>query len=386
LGIAPDKGVPTTWSGDKNVAWKTELPGPGASSPIVVGNKVIVTCYTGYGLSKDEPGEQKDLKRHLLCIDRANGKILWTRDVAAVLPEEPYRSYITLHGYASSTPASDGTNVYAFLGKSGVFAFDLAGKQVWQASVGTGTYYWGVGPSPLPYKDLLIINASTESDALVALDKATGKEKWKSKGLGESWSTPALVKLANGQTELVVSGSHKVRGYDPETGNELWHADVFNWYVCPSVTAHDGIVYTLQNSAAVAVRAGGRGDVTKSHVLWQKKFGATVTSMVYQDGHVHWANAGKAFCMKADDGKEVFRETLKDGAEFYASPVLADGKIYYTSRGDGVFVIDASSKFKLIANNTLQPDTSIFNASPAVDRSQLILRSDRFLYCVGKAK
>jgi outer membrane protein assembly factor BamB len=386
LGIASDKGLPLSWSADSNITWKAAMPGPGSSCPIVVGNKVLLTYYSGYGSSKDEPGDQKNLKRHVICVDRANGKTIWTRDIPGDPPEPKYALYQSLHGYASSTLASDGKLVFAFLGKSGVFAFDLDGKQIWQASVGTGTYYWGVGTSPILYKDTVIVNASTEGGSLVALDKATGKEVWKTKGITESWSTPLLVNLPGGQTELVVSGSHKVLGFDPATGKELWYAKSFNWYVCPSVIAHDGVVYTLQNSTAVAVRAGGRGDVTATHTVWQKKFGATVTSMVYHAGHLYWANSGRAICLKASDGTEVYKETLKSGGDFYASPLLADGKIYYVSREAGTYVVEVSPKFNLLAHNTLKPDTSICNASPAVSHSQLFLRSDRFLYCIGKEK
>jgi outer membrane protein assembly factor BamB len=382
LGIAPDKNLPLTWSEKTNITWRTEMLGPGASSPIVVGERVFVTCYSGYGLSKDDPGDQKNLKRHLVCLERKTGKILWTRDVAALLPEPNYASYQSLHGYASSTAVSDGKSVWVFYGKSGVLRYDLDGKELWRKSVGTKTYYWGVGLSPILHKDLLIINASTESGAIYALDKNTGKEIWKADGIDESWSTPTLVKLPNGQTELVVSGSHKIMGFDPDSGKELWHSDSFDWYVCPSVTAHDGVVYTLQNSTAVAVKAGGRGDVTKSHTVWQKKFGATVTSMVYHDGHSYWANFNRAFCLKASDGEEVYREDLQGGGDFYGSPVLADGKIYYTSRENGVFVVEASPKFKAVAHNKL--DASVFNATPAVSGSQLFLRSDRYLYCIGK--
>lgn len=384
FGVAPDKGLPTTWSANSNVVWKTAMPGFGASSPIVVGNKVFLTCYSGYGLDKNEPGDQKDLKRHLVCVDRVKGVVLWTCEVPANPPEPKYASYQSLHGYASNTPISDGTNVYVFFGKSGVFAFDLDGKQLWQQSVGTGTYYWGVGLSPVLYKNLLIINASTESNSLVALNKTTGKQVWKTEGINESWSTPAIVKAPGGKDELVVSGAMKVLGYDPDTGKELWYAKSFNWYVCPSVIAHDGVIYTLQNSTAVAVKAGGRGDVTSTHTLWQKKFGATVTSMVYHDGNVYWADRGRVNCLNAKTGDVVYREDLKPGgADFYGSPLLADGKIYFTSRQNGVFVIDAGPKFKQVAHNTLD-DKSVFNDSPAVSDSQIFLRSDRFLYCIGK--
>jgi outer membrane protein assembly factor BamB len=396
LGIAPDKNVPVAWSSKSNLAWKTKMPGHGASSPIVVGDKVFVTCYSGYGIDKDDPGDQKNLKRHLLCVDRKSGNILWTRDVPGNPPEPSYTSFQSLHGYASSTPVSDGASVYVFYGKSGVYAYDLAGKELWHKSVGTGTKYWGAGVSPILYKDLLIVNASTEGSSkgpnaetdgpLLALDKKSGKEVWRYKDLEESWSTPVLVKLPNGKTELVVSGSYKVIGIDPDNGKELWHASSFDWYVCPTVTAHDGVIYTLQNSTAVAVKAGGKGDVTKTHTLWQKKFGAVVTSMVYHDGHVYWADKGRAICVKAADGKEVYKENLVEDAMFYAAPVLADGKIYYVSREAGTFVVAASPKFKQLAHNTLEPDASIFNASPAVSGSQLFLRSDQYLYCIGTAK
>lgn len=361
------------------------MPGPGASSPIVVGSKIFLTSYSGYGLSKDDPGDQKNLKRHLVCVDRHKGKILWTRDIAADPPEPRYASYQSLHGYASNTPVSDGKHVYVFFGKSGVHAFDLDGQLVWSRSVGAGTYYWGVGISPILYKDTVVINASTESKALIPLDKATGKEVWKTEGINESWSTPALVALPGGKTELVVSGAMKVLGYDPDTGKELWHANSFDWYVCPSVVAHDGVVYTLQNSTAVAVKAGGRGDVTKTHTLWQKKFGATVTSMVYHEGHVYWADKGRALCLKASDGATVYKEELKPGGgDFYAAPLLADGKLYYVTREQGVYVAAASPAFKLLAHNTLTPDTSVCNACLAVSDSQLFLRSDRYLYCIGR--
>ena len=386
LGIAPDKNTPLAWGADKNIPWKTERPGPGASSPIVIGNKIFITCYTGYGVDREDPGDQKNLKRHLLCVDRTNGKILWNREHPGDPPEAKFESYHLYHGYASSTPASDGKNVYVFYGKSGVLAYDLDGKKLWHKSVGPGTYYWGVGVSPVLYKNTVIINASTEGEALIALDKNNGEEVWKTKGINESWSTPTLVKLPGGKTELVVSGAHKVLGYDPDTGKELWHADSFNWYVCPSVTAHNGVIYTLQNSTAVAVKAGGTGDVTKSHTVWQKNFGATVTSMVVHDGHVYWANNGTAFCVKAADGSVIYRERLSDGGDFYASPVLADGKLYYVSRSNGTYVVDAAPKFKELAHNMIKGDTSIFNASPAVDGGELLLRSDRYLYCITKGK
>jgi outer membrane protein assembly factor BamB len=386
FGTSAERGLPATWGGGGDLAWKAELPGPGASSPIVVGKKVFLTCYSGYGVDQADPGDVKDLKRHLLCLDRGTGKVLWRRDVPAAQPEARYGTYLNLHGYASSSPASDGKNVYVFLGKSGVFAYDLEGKRLWQAGVGKGTHGWGSGTSPVLYKDLVIVNASVEGDALVALDKNKGAEVWRARGVSSSWSTPVLVRVPGGGTELVVSGSKRVLGFDPQTGKELWHTDSFDWYVCPTVVAQDGVVYALQNSTCVAVRAGGRGDVTGTHTLWTKSLGSVVTSPVYHDGHLYFAT-GAAYCLRARDGAEVYRQRLKpDPGNLYASPLLADGKIYYVSRTKGTYVVEAAPKFKLLAHNVLEGDDSVFNASPAVSDSQLLLRSDRYLYCIGKGR
>jgi len=393
LGIAPDKGLPVTWSADRNVVWKTELPGPGSSNPIVVGTKIFLTCFNGYGLdAKDpghldlkNPGNLKDLKRHLVCLDRAGGKVLWTRTVAAVLPEAGLNGQLGLHGYATSTPVSDGTHVYVFFGKSGVFAFDLNGAQLWQASVGTKAEGYGSAASPVLYKDFVIVNAAVESGAVVALDKNTGKETWRAPDLSGTYGTPMLVKVPKGGTELVISAGKQVLGFDPDTGKEWWHADynAHPFYACPSVIAHEGVVYAFAQTR-VAVRAGGRGDVTQSHILWQKGGWGGIASPVYYEGHLYCSRYTGAEIIKADDGTIVYSDRLPSSNENYASQVLADGKVYYVSRTKGAYVIEANPKFKLLAHNTLEPDTSVFNAGPAVSNGQLLLRSDRYLYCIGK--
>jgi outer membrane protein assembly factor BamB len=381
LGISRDKNLPVSWGLDKNLAWKTEMPGPGSSCPIVVGNKIFITCYSGYAEDRHNPGDINKLKRHVLCLERAKGKALWSKEIPAVQPEHDCGNYLDLHGYASSTPVSDGKSVFVFFGLTGVLAFDLNGKELWKTSVGKGTNGWGSGTSPIVYKNLVIVNASVESGSLIALDKKTGHEVWRAKNISDSWSTPVLVNVG-GRTELVVSGSRKILGFDPATGKELWHADSFTWYVCPTVTAHEGVVYALQNDTCVAVKAGGKGDVTKSHTLWQKEFGDVVTSPIFHEGHIYWAGS-VAFCLNAADGKVVYKERLKPNPDrFYAAPVLGDGKIYYVSRTKGTYVVTASPKFELLSHNTL--DDSVSNAGPVVSNSQLLLRSDRFLYCVGK--
>ncbi len=384
LAVSPEKGLPTTWDGTKNLAWKTKLPGPGGSSPIVVGDRVFITCYTGYGTGK--VGEQANLHRHLLCLDRRSGDVKWSKAVKAVLPETRYGGFIAHHGYASSTPASDGERVYVFFGKSGVFAYDLDGKQLWKASVGTGTDGWGSASSPILYKKLVIVNAGVESGGLVALNKADGEQAWKAGGTRRSWGTPALVDGKDGKQELALSVPGKVLGFDPENGKELWHCEGINDYICPSVVARDGVVYVIggRRATALAVRAGGRGDVTEARRLWVKNVGANVPSPVVVGDYLYWVNdSGMAHCLKAATGEKAYSERLRSGG-VYASAVAADGKLYVVSREKGTFVLAAKPKFELLAHNTLEGDKSLFNASPAVSNGQLFLRSDQYLYCVGK--
>ena len=139
----------------------------GASSPIVVGDRVFLTCYSGYAVSPDQPGNIADLTRHLLCVGLSDGKIVWDKSVPATQPEQSYEGFIALHGYASSTPASDGQALFAFFGRSGVYAFRLSGEPLWHASVGDKTHAWGSAASPLLCGDLVIVNASVESNSLV---------------------------------------------------------------------------------------------------------------------------------------------------------------------------------------------------------------------------
>ncbi len=260
-GVADDRDLPVELTKD-NVLWKVKLPGPGTSSPITAGDKIYLTCYSGYGttLTKgfsmggfkkggkgdfkkggkggskkggfggfggfggpDTGGDQKKLRLHVLCLDRASGEVMWKKDLQPKLPEKPFSGMLREHGYASSTPTTDGERVYAFFGKTGVFAFDLAGKQLWQVDVGTGSHMWGSAASPVLYKDLVIVFAAVESRSLLALDKKTGKEVWRVKGINTSWASPLLVETKEGKHEVVLSLSGKIAAYDPATGKQLWH-------------------------------------------------------------------------------------------------------------------------------------------------------------------
>jgi len=392
LGLAEDKNLPDTWDAEANIAWKSELPGPGSSSPIVVGNKVFLTCYSGYGLTKENPGNMEVLKLHVVCLDRRTGKILWTKDVPPALPEEKFQPNVDVHGYASSTPVSDGKRVYVFFGKSGVHTFDLDGKPLWRAGVGTGTHGYGSAASPVLYQDLLIVNASVESGSLVALNKSDGKQAWAAKGIAGAYNTPLLVSLPAGRDELVIidggrtEGDGYVRAFNPQTGEEVWTCQGLKSSVSASLVAHEGVVYAVGGPITMAVRAGGKGDVTQSHVVWTNRGGTAVSSPVYHQGHLYWTNPdGLVTCVAADKGTEVYKARLQpQSGRIYASLVVGDGKLYFVSRENGTYVVEAKPQFRLLVHNRIENDTSVFNGSIAVCNGQLVLRSDRYLYCIGK--
>lgn len=386
LGISDEDGLPVHWSSSENVLWRTPLPGAGTSSPVTVGDRVFLTCYSGYALDADAPGDMNNLKRHVACLDRGSGRIVWQRQFDPALPEHKYEGEGAYHGYSSSTPATDGERLYVFFGKSGVFCFDLDGNPLWHASVGDGIHGWGSGASPFVYKDLLLINASVESGSLVALDKLTGEEIWRAGGIQASWNTPVLVDAPDGAAELVVSVEARLLGFHPDTGEELWHAQGVHRYVCPSVVGGDGVVLAIGGGhTSLAVRAGGRGDVTSTHGLWRENRGSNVSSPIYHEGHLYWASdsGGVVTCQDAATGRTVYQERLEPAAGLiYASPVLADGKLYYVSQHDGTYVVAARPDFELLAHNVFQDDDSRTNASPAASNGQLLLRNDRHLYCI----
>ncbi|MGE3780610.1 MAG: PQQ-binding-like beta-propeller repeat protein, partial [Pirellulaceae bacterium] len=186
MGTSTASRLPVQWDASRNIAWKTPLPGPGASSPVVWDSRIYLTCYTGYFIPGQPGGSLEQLRRHLIALNRTDGRLVWNQAVAAKLPEE---SQIRDHGYAASTPAVDDERIYVFFGKTGVLAFDHQGKQLWQTDVGSRTHGWGTAASPVLYQDLVLINASVESESLYALDRATGTVKWRASGVREAWNT-----------------------------------------------------------------------------------------------------------------------------------------------------------------------------------------------------
>jgi outer membrane protein assembly factor BamB len=385
-GSTPD-AVPVEWSSTKNIVWKATLPGPGASSPCIVGDRVYVTSYTGYGVDAEHVGSMDALQRHLVCVSAADGKIRWRKSFDPRLPEHKYEGEGAYHGYSSSTPVCDGRRLYVFFGKSGVYCFDLDGNELWHASVGDRIHHWGSAASPILYGDLLIVNASVESGSVVALHKLTGQEAWRAGGIQSAWNTPVLIDVPGGRRELVVPIQERMLGIDPDNGRPLWNADGIHRYVCPSAVTHEDVVYAIGGGhTSLAVRAGGRGDVTKTHTLWRKAKGSNVSSPVYFDGHLYWASekGGLVHCQDARTGELAYSRRLDPPSDLiYASALLAGGRIYYVSQHSGTYVVAAGPKFELLAHNVFEDDSSRANASPAVAGDRLLMRTDQALYCIG---
>ncbi len=424
-GISTEKkSLPTEWSDTKNRKWKAELPGPGNSSPIVVGDRVFVTCWTGYH-DGSQDGSLEQLKRHLVCIDRKTGKTLWDESVDAVLPEDDFRGMFAENGYATHTPVSDGERVYAFFGKSGVHVYDMEGKHLWKADVGSDLDRrgWGSASSPILYKNLLIVTAAVENHAIVALDKKTGKQVWKQEadGFGSTWGTPILVD-AGDRTELVISVPYEIWSLNPDTGKLLWYCESINTNsMCSSLTAHDGVVYGIESgpggggTSGVAVKVGGTGDVTGTNKVWSNRSNSRVSTPVVHDGLLYYMNSGVANAVDIKDGRSVYQGRLKGssrpddkrddnrggrfgggrfgggrfgggfggGGQDYSSLIIADGKLYYARRGGDVFVLKLGPKFEQIAVNRLESAEGDFNATPAVADGELFLRSSRTLFCIA---
>lgn len=387
-GKSVETGLPTAWDAHTNIVWKTRLPGPGASSPVTYGDRIYLTCHSGYGLDSRDPGDADRLQRNLVCINRQDGNVIWDTTQAATSPQKPYQGFIALHGYASGTPAIDEDGIYVFYGTTGAAAYSHDGKQLWLTPCGTNTHGFGTGTSPVLYEDLVFVNASVESGNLIALDKRTGKEIWSQSDINRSWNTPTLVQGSDGW-ELVVNTKGKVLAFDPGTGEKLWTCDAINDYIVPSILANNGIVYAIggRKNTALAIRAGGRGDVTRTHKLWEISKGSNVSSPVLHEGYLYWASEtrGVLYCADIKTGELAYEGRLDPRpGRIYASPVAADGKLYYVSRDQGTFIVPAEPEFDLLAHNRIETDDSIFNGSPVMSDGQILLRSDKYLYCIGE--
>lgn len=376
------------WSEEKGIYWKTELPGRGASSPIILFKHVYVTAASGYGESPDDLGSVQKLRHHLICLDRQTGDYLWQRDIQGSPLTQELTPEVISRGFASSTPVSDGQMVYAFFGASGVFAFDREGELVWQADVGFQSSEFGSGASLTLYNDLLIVNASIENQTVYALNKKTGEGAWKIDGIDRSLSTPVFDKVPKGSDELIILEEDFVRGFDPKTGNELWYCDGIHDVVFSTPFVQNGVCFCnggIQKKQLMAIKLGGRGDVTKTHKLWEAPSGAVVNSPIYLTGYVFLLSDEGVFqCFDARNGELVTSSRMPTKSQTYASPLLSANTFYVPLEDNGVVVCEANSQLSQISHNTFENDPHSMKASLAVSEQALFLRNDGNLYRISE--
>jgi outer membrane protein assembly factor BamB len=383
-GTSAEKDLPTTWSPTENVRWKVKLPGPGNSSPILWGKRIFLT----------QALDRKGTERAVLCFDRADGKLVWQQSIP-FKGEEPTHA---TNPYCSASPVTDGERVIASHGSAGVVCYDLDGQQLWQRDLGPFIHIWGTAASPILHDDLVILNCGPgERTFLLAMNKKTGKDVWKveepggksgEKGASEwigSWSTPRIVKV-QGQDQLIMTWPHTVKAYNPKTGAVIWTCGGLTplVYTSPLVTPDVVVAMSGFHGSALAVRSGGKGDVTQTHRLWHytKKNPQRIGSGIILGDYLYMVNAdpGTVQCIELQTGKDRW-EGKRLGAAFWASLVLADDNFYATDQTGATYVFAAKPHFEQLSRNRLDEHN---NASLAISEGDIFIRTHEHLWCIGK--
>ena len=404
-GISNEKNLPAEWNTTKNIKWKTAIDGRGHSSPIVWDNKIFVTTaiegevVPGAKAPKHMMGDQEFLhpdsvgsnKKHtfkVIALDRNSGKILWQ---TVAWEGTPYDDRHRKSSYAASTPATDGKLVYAFFGSEGLYAYDFNGKLAWKAELGKmGTVGMGTGTSPILFENLVIVQCDEENGTasfIVALDKKTGKEVWKTpRKVQVSWATPLLVKTAK-RAELIASGTESIISYDPATGKELWTHKGVESNAIPSPVANSEMAYLVAGfpaKIAMAIRLGGSGDLTGSpNVLWKHDKGTAYvpSPILYGDYLYLTTDRGILTCIDAKTGAIKYEGgRVPVPATFTASPVAFEGKILLTSEDGDTFIVKAGPKHEIVGTNSVGEPVY---ASPAIADGHIYIRGEKNIYCIG---
>ena len=384
-GTSNEKNLPVKWTTEENVAWKLALPSWSGSTPIVWQDRVFLNVADGDSLS-------------LWCVDKIKGTVLWKQPLGGGNVK------MRKQNMSSPSPVTDGRAVYVMTG-TGVFkAFDFNGKELWardiQKDYGKFGLNWGYASSPLLFEDSLFVQVlhgmrTDDASYVLRIDKKTGKTLWKvdraTNAIRESpdaYTTPALLRYGK-STEIVITGGDCVTGHDPATGKELWRANGLNpdndpsYRIVASPIIFEDIIYApTRIRPLLALRAGGRGDVTTSHLLWSTANGPDVPTPVTDGKYFYIVNdRGIVWCLDAKTGAEIYgQQRIKPGT-YSSSPVLADGKIYVTNEDGLTAVIQAGPKFEVLAENPLN---DYVLSSPAISDGKIFLRTGQFLYCIGK--
>ena len=384
-GVATDKNLPLKWSATENVTWKTELPGESWSSPVVWGERVFVTTATDGGESC-----------RVVSLERKTGKVLWNQEVF----KQVQRRKEGRNTYATPTPATDGERVYACFGDGSFAALNFAGEVVWTNRDYKFYGQHGLGSSPILYRGLLITarDGSSEGEEkklgwqipwdqsrVIALDAKTGKERWQGKrGLSRISHGVPVIWEHDGRAEVVSEAGDVVQGFEVQTGERLWSNEVIGEGKVPSTVIGDGLVFTAGGwggkETIKAFKLGGKGDLKEANLVWEQKKGMPrVPSMLYVKPHLFAiTDGGVATCMKADTGELVWQERV--GGNFSATPVAAEGRIYFLGDNGETTVIEAGAEFKVLSKNPLGEKVQ---ASMAVSQGQLFIRTEKHLICIG---
>jgi outer membrane protein assembly factor BamB len=394
-GHSSETGLPVHWNVSSNVAWKTAIPGEGWSSPVVWGDKVFLTSVT-----------QNGSRCHVLAVDANNGAILWNKQV---LEQQPRRKE-NKNSYATPTPVTDGRHVFAVFGDGSIVALTTGGDVVWTNRDVAFYSRHGLGASPMLHGDLLIMpydgsnpvtaagnwpkvddNERTgwqipwDKALVVALDTKTGKRVWTGKrGLSRIAHVTPIVARVDGREQIISGAGDRLQGFVPKTGELIWSIYAQGEGVTPSPVLGDGVVFASSGFEKTTLRAvklgGAKGDVTKSHILWEQKKGVpTQPSPIYVRPYLYAiTDGGIATCYNPTNGEIVWQERV--GGNFSASPVYADGRIYFLNEAGESTIIAAGPEFKVIAKNALGEKCQ---ASIAVANKRLFIRSDKHLYCIS---
>jgi outer membrane protein assembly factor BamB len=400
-GTAPHGDPPVTWDQTRNVKWKAPLSSRGSATPIVWGDQVFVLTATPtdrvvtaadrprrdsrFQTKTDPPNKFYRFDVH--SFDRHTGQPRWRKTAAEKVPHEGHHPS---HSYCAGSPTTDGRRLYVSFGSFGIYCYDLDGNLLWQRDLGRldTRLGWGEAVTPVIHNGSLILNWDNEAKSeLICLDAATGQDRWRiPRDERTTWNTPLVVEHA-GRTQVVVNGTNRIRGYDLETGQELWRCGGIGVNPIPSPVAAGDVVYCMSgytNPAARAIRLGGTGDLTESaSVLWKRDRGTPYApSPLLVGDRLYFTKGNNAFLtiLDATTGRPVLEEVRLPGANsFYASPVAAAGRVYLVGQGGTTLVLKQSDTLDVLATNRLNDP---IDASPVVVGKQLFLRGERNLYCI----
>lgn len=396
-GIAPHADPPIVWGPDRNVKWAVEIPGEGSATPIVWEDRVFVltalrTDRVAPAPPRADAAAKTEPPRHYyqfiaLCLDRATGRTLWQRVATEEVPHEGRHATNT---YASASPTTDGGRLYASFGSRGIFCFDREGRLLWQRDLGDmrTRFGWGEASSPVVHAERLIVNWDHEDQSFIeVLNAATGETVWKSdRDEPTSWATPLVVEH-QGRTQVIVNGTNRVRSYDLASGEVIWQCGGQTVNAIPSPIAAGRAVICMsgyRGAAALAIPLDAAGDITGTRQIVWSHFEGTpyVPSPILQDGRVYFTrgNTGVLSCLDAVTGKPVFSQMrLPALSNVYASPSAAAGRIYFVGRDGVAVVLRSGPKPEVLAVNKL---VDPMDASPVLVGRQLFLRGERRLYCI----